>query len=590
MRNIHHLLTNHLDIWTASDTEKKSGRGRNGANSTNVYGIKKLRELILDLAVQGKLVSQDSNDEPASELLSRIRNERDRQIKQESLKTRAKDVIHDSEMYITIPTSWEYCRLGNLAKFIDYRGKTPNKTSSGIPLITAKNVRFGYICRVPEEYITLADYSLWMTRGFPRNGDMLFTTEAPLGNIAIIDINEKFALAQRVICFQLHEQAIAAYLKIAIMSAQVQRQLINVATGMTAKGIKASKLKEVPIPIPPIEEQYRIVSKFDELMNLCDQLEAKHNNSVEAHEKLVSHLLNTLSQSQSAKDFCENWQRITAHFDILFTTESSIDDLKQTLLQLAVMGKLVPQDCNEESANDLLKRLQFEKTQLADKGRIKKYKSIQDEKKPFDLPHGWEWVCVQDLLDSSREISYGIIKLGNVPKSGGIMTLRCSDIKPGVIDLGGVRRVSEEIEKNYIRTRLSGGEILLNIRGTLGGVALVEPNLKGYNIAREVAVIPISQLLSGAFLVYVMRSNYFWNNILAELRGIAYKGLNLSALRLFPIPLPPILEQERIVRKVNELMALCDQLKARITEARKLQYKLADVLVEQTVNNFIDVN
>lgn len=119
------------------------------------------------------------------------------------------------------------CRLGkNLARFIDYRGKTPSKVKSGIPLITAKNVRFGYISRIePEEYVTAAEYKSWMTRGFPRVGDMLFTTEAPLGNIAVIDITEKFALAQRVICFHLHEQSIADYLKIAIMSRYVQQQL-----------------------------------------------------------------------------------------------------------------------------------------------------------------------------------------------------------------------------------------------------------------------------------------------------------------------------------------------------------------------------
>ena len=126
-----------------------------------------------------------------------------------------------------------------------------------------------------------------MTRGFPRVGDMLFTTEAPLGNIAIIDIADKFALAQRVICFQLHDRNIAAYLKIAIMCEQVQQQLVNAATGMTATGIKASKLKEIPVPIPPIEEQHRIVAKIDELMALCDQLKSRISESNQLQQKLA---------------------------------------------------------------------------------------------------------------------------------------------------------------------------------------------------------------------------------------------------------------------------------------------------------------
>ncbi len=130
------------------------------------------------------------------------------------------------------------------------------------------------------------------------------------------------------------------------------------------------------MPIPPLAEQHRIVAKVDELMALCDQLEAQHSNAADAHEQLVSHLLGTLTQSQSAEDFSANWQRIAAHFDTLFSTEASIDALKQTLLQLAVMGKLVPQDPNDEPASELLKRIQAEKTRLIAEGKIKKDKPL----------------------------------------------------------------------------------------------------------------------------------------------------------------------------------------------------------------------
>ena len=220
-------------------------------------------------------------------------------------------------------------------------------------------------------------------------------------------------------------------------------------------------------------------------------------------------------------------------------------------------------------------------------GKIKKDKSqsvIPEYEIPFKAALGWNWVRLQNLLEPQREISYGVIKLGNAPKSGGIPTLRCSDVKSGFIDLSGVRTVSDEIEKDYIRTRLIGGEVLLNIRGTLGGVALVDPGLKDYNVAREVAVIPIYMPLSGAYMIIVMRSNYFWNSIVDELRGIAYKGLNLGALRLFPIPLPPLEEQYRIVAKVDELISLCDQLKECITSSNQLQQKLADVVIEQAIS------
>ena len=242
---------------------------------TTDHSIDQLKQCVLQLAVMGKLVPQDPNDEPAAVLLRRIASERDRLVKEEKLKTKANLEITDTEKYLNVPEEWGHIRLGNLAKFIDYRGKTPTKLSEGIRLITAKNVRFGHISLQPEEFISEDEYKAWMTRGFPKVGDLLFTPEAPLGNIAIIDITEKFALAQRAICFQLHEPACATFLKIFIMSLPFQEQLILNATGMTVTGIKASKLKEIPVPLPSLDEQHRIVAKVDQLMTLCDQLKAR---------------------------------------------------------------------------------------------------------------------------------------------------------------------------------------------------------------------------------------------------------------------------------------------------------------------------
>jgi type I restriction enzyme, S subunit len=215
--------------------------------------------------------------------------------------------------------------------------------------------------------------------------------------------------------------------------------------------------------------------------------------------------------------------------------------------------------------------------------RSERLPTIWSKELPFDIPAGWSWVRLQQLLQANREISYGVIKLGLEPKIGGVHTLRCSDVKPRSLDLTNVRRVSEEIEQEYSRTRLVGGEILLNIRGTLGGVALVPPNLNGYNVAREVAVIPIHSELYGPYLVNVMASPYFWQAILEGLRGIAYKGLNLNALRLFEIPLPPLGEQHRIVAKVDELMTLCDRLEAQLTTTQTESHRLLEAVLHEAL-------
>lgn len=258
---------------------------------TSESSIDALKQTLLQLAVMGKLVPQDPSDEPASESLKRIAEEKARLVKEEGLRTTARDDVPEDEHYLALPRGWAYCRLGNLARFIDYRGKTPTKTQAGIPLITAKNVRPGFISREPQEFIATVDYEAWMTRGFPRIGDMLFTTEAPMGNVALIDISEKFALAQRVICFQLHELLIGPFLKLAIMSSAFQKQLLDASTGMTATGIKASRLKEIPVPLPPLAEQHRIVAKLDQLLFLCDQLKSRLSAARQLHERLAGALV-----------------------------------------------------------------------------------------------------------------------------------------------------------------------------------------------------------------------------------------------------------------------------------------------------------
>ncbi|MBB5326111.1 type I restriction enzyme S subunit [Anoxybacillus tepidamans] len=155
-----------------------------------------------------------------------------------------------------IPEEWEVKALENISKFIDYRGKTPKKTERGIRLITAKNIRDGYISDEPIEFIAEEDYDSWMTRGIPEYGDVLFTTEAPLGNIAQLNIREKVAFAQRVIIIQ--PIIDKRFMKYVLMGERFQNEIESLSTGSTVKGIKSSVLKKVKIPVPPLEEQRRI--------------------------------------------------------------------------------------------------------------------------------------------------------------------------------------------------------------------------------------------------------------------------------------------------------------------------------------------
>jgi type I restriction enzyme S subunit len=253
--------------------------------------VKKLRQQLLQDTVLGKLVPQNPSDELASELLKKIKAEKAKLIAEKKLK-KEKDLppIYPEEIPFTIPDNWVWCRLATITNFIDYRGKTPNKVDKGIKLITAKNVKFGYFSNEPEEYISERDYALHMTRGIPNNGDILFTTEAPLGNACLLNYEAKFALAQRIITIQpiLFNNQFLLY---SILSEVIQKQLIKKQSGATAKGIKSSRLVEVLIPLPPLSEQTRIVQKVDELMRYCNELEASIKQSQQQNEKLLQQVL-----------------------------------------------------------------------------------------------------------------------------------------------------------------------------------------------------------------------------------------------------------------------------------------------------------
>ena len=219
-------------------------------------------------------------------------------------------------------STWGSTTLDSVAKFIDYRGKTPVKTSSGIPLITAKNVRPGYVSFEPQEFIAETAYDTWMTRGFPRKGDVLITTEAPLGYVAVITWDYKFALAQRVICLQFSSSLVGVFAAIAMQSDAFQEKLINQSTGSTVSGIKASRLKELEIPVPSLPEQHEIVRRVDTLFAFADRLEAR-----------------------------------------LATARQQVDQLTPALLAKAFRGELVPQDPADEPASELLKRLAAQRVQ-----------------------------------------------------------------------------------------------------------------------------------------------------------------------------------------------------------------------------------
>ncbi|MCU7374881.1 restriction endonuclease subunit S [Paucibacter sp. O1-1] len=359
-----------------------------------------------------------------------------------------------------------------------------------------------------------------------------------------------------------------------LTSPSFNRDLCSTAQGMgSLTRANTRKVAELEIRRPSLAEQKRIVAKVDALMAMCDRLETEQQERETRHAALARASLARFAEAPTP-----------ANLDWIFHSSFSIPpaDLRKSILTLAVQGKLVPQDPNDETGEQILRRIQAGLS--LKRGANGSMPTNDHGELPFDLPDGWSASRLGSILLPTRGISYGVIKLGPEPQQGGVFILRCSNVRFRRIDLNGIRKVTEELSSEYGRTVLEGGEVLINVRGTLGGCAVVPPELKGYNIAREVAVIPVHTEIDPTFLLNVIASPYFQDRVDENLRGIAYEGLNLGLLRDFLVPIPPLTEQRRIVAKVDELMAWVDALETQLATARSAGTNLLAAAVAEITN------
>jgi type I restriction enzyme S subunit len=349
-------------------------------------------------------------------------------------------------------------------------------------------------------------------------------------------------------------------------------------------GISSASFSQLMIPLPPLAEQRRIVAKVDELMDLCDQLEQQQTDNLGGQQTLVQTLLDTLTQAADTAEFEQAWSLIADHFDTLFTTESSIDQLKQTLLQLAAMGKLVPQDSNDEPANLLLEKIADEKNRLAAEGMIKKQKplpKITEDEKPFKLSNSWEWVRLGTAL---KKITDGTHHSPPNGDDGDYLYISAKNIKSEGILMSNVTYVTKDVhDEIYSRCDPEYGDVLYIKDGATTGIATINNLKEPFSMLSSVALLKATQGILNTYLLLSLKSPYFYNEIRSGMTGVAITRVTLTKLENAIISLPPLAEQHRIVAKVDELMSLCDALKARIAAAQTTQLQLADAIVEQAV-------
>ena len=434
-------------------------------------------------------------------------------------------IIELSETPFDIPETWVWSTLGLCCEMY-----TGNSISETVKAAKYAGLETGY------DYIATKDVTfnqeICYNNGvrIPYNeGFKVAYKDAILMCIEGGSAGRKIGILDRDVCFgnklcSFHAQSIDnKYLYYYLQSWLFKELFSGNMTGIIG-GVSIKKLKEISIPVAPLDEQKLIVTKIEELLPYIDCYE-------QAWDQL--------------EDFNKRFPA----------------DLQKSILQMAIQGKLVLQLPEEGTGEELFQQIQAEKQALIKAGTIKNGKplpEISDNEMPFDIPDSWKWVRLRDLCQT--DISYGIIKLGSEAPDG-VKVLRCSDVKENRIVPDHVRTVENYLSEQFSRTILQSGEIVINVRGTLGGCAVVPREMRGYNVAREVAVIKQWDLIDAQYIVYLLISAYFQQFMFHGLRGIAYKGLNMGTLALLPVPLPPLAEQKRIVAKLEEILPLCDRLK-----------------------------
>lgn len=551
-------------------------------------GIKKLREMILQFAVQGKLVPQDPRDEPAGVLLSKIKMEKERLVKEGKIKKQKPlELIKMGEIPFELPEGWEFVRLGDVTNRIG-SGSTPRGgqnvyTDEGIPFLRSQNIWNHGLALSHVAYIPEAIHKKMSNTKVLPNDILLNITGASLGRCAIYPNSLGEAnVSQHVSIIRPTNIDTNIYLHMCILSPYTQDLVWSRQVGMAREGLSKKVLELFEIPLPPLTEQKRIVSKVDSLMALCDELEKKQKEKALKKLTLNKAFLHTLHNSTTKQNFTKNWNHITNNFDLLYSTPENVKELKQTILQLAVQGKLVPQDPNDEPAGVLLERIRMEKERFVKEGKIKKQKPLEPIKEseiPFELPEGWENCRLGTLTKFITDGKHGDCK----NESGsGFYFISAKDIQNGFLHYNNARQIAyKDFSEVHKRTNLQPGDLcIVNTGATVGKMAIAPFNelTQKTTFQKSVAIVKLFKKYTDVkYMEYLMLKSSV--ELKEKSGGSAINNLLLSDMRLLCVSLPPLPEQKRIVSKVDSLMALCDQLGDNLSNKEKMSGKMLSAVV-----------
>ncbi len=539
-----------------------------------------LKGLILQLAIQGKLTAnwreENTDIEPASELLKRIQKEKEELVKSKKLKKEKTFPILDSKPFLNLPINWECSYLGDLGYAqtgTTPPTKNPDNYGSFIPFLGPANISNSSM-EYPIE--GLSEEGLKKGRLIEANSLMMVCIGGSMGKC---NVNTKDVSCNQQINVLTTIYSPIEYIKIVCQSPYFQKEVWDRSTGSATPMINKNKWLQIPISVPPLEEQKEIVNVVETLFKEVEQLEQLTVQRVGLKEDFVTSALHQLTTNNVKQE----WTFLQDHFKSFFNETTNIKKLRETVLQLAVQGKLTADwrqqqsqsGAEVEDASQLLKRIQEEKAQLIATKKIKKEKAlplITKDEIPYELPDGWVWCRLGDILLSTDAGKSPSCEKRPVEKDEwGVLTT--TSIQKGYFlqDENKVLPSSFEINHSMV---VQEGDILITRAGPLNRTGIVcRVNDLSYNLILSDKTVRLKHFVdnvNGDFLVVILNSSIIRKILVEMMSGMASSQVNISQgnIKSSMISLPPLEEQKVIVEKVNSLMGLCDGLEQEVQQSQ----------------------
>ncbi|HQS18453.1 restriction endonuclease subunit S [Reyranella sp.] len=555
--------------------------------------IERLRRFIVSLAVRGKLVAQDPKDEPASSLLNKIASLRTSKVAMGEVRPPKKLLKQEvSSKLFAIPHSWSWVFANDLWDFEngDRSKNYPSRdqfVDSGIPFINAGHLVGGRVDLTSMNYISTSKFNQ-LGGGKLRRGDQLYCLRGSLGKHALFLHEGEAAIASSLVILRPINHAIVPFLSRYLDSDVAQAMLERFDNGSAQPNLSSANLRNYEVPLPPLAEQHRIVAKVDELMALCDQLEKSRTAREETRDRLTAASLARLNDA-GHETFQADARFALDALPSMTVRPDQIKALRQTILNLAISGRLTSQwrtanPQHEGEAEQLVRALEGAHEQLGGhrRGNAASATEGAHDLDSQTLPSSWRLTELKSAVHPTRPITYGILMPGpDTP--GGVPYIRVADFPGDKLNLGSIKRTTREIEQKYARARLSVGDILLSIRGTVGRTCLVPAALSDANITQDTARLSLQEVLDRDFVLIALRAPATQARLQKCSKGVAVRGINIGDVRATQLPVPPLAEQREIVARVDELMAICDRLATNLAAAADTCRRLLDALLAEAL-------